>query len=126
MADNGAEMMDPPKPPGRLYPGVRVDVLKSVIRETDANIRLVELFGKRPSNKLALVHKDKQFHLVNAHDIDLTNEQEKEFLAITQKIMSKYKIMRSYGLFMSELHDQENCYCLPFLIKRTRPLGKVG
>ena len=90
MTDRKPEMLDTPKPPGSLCPGVRVDVIKKVIREIDSNQRLSEIFGERPSNKLALVHKGKQFFFVNAHDIDLTDEQEREFLAIVQKIMSKY------------------------------------
>jgi len=84
-------MMDAPKPPGELNPGVRLKLVKQVMREIDANIRLQKIFGRPVTDKLALVHKGKQFHFVNAHEIDLTDEQEKELLEIVEKILKKHK-----------------------------------
>jgi hypothetical protein len=89
MASEGR--LEPPKPPGDLYPGVKLRVIKRIIREIDANVRLTEIFGKPASDRLALVHRGKQFVFVNNHEIDLSDDNEREFEAIMKNIYSKYK-----------------------------------
>lgn len=90
MSDAGFDLLDSPQPPGSLHPGVRVKLIKQVLREADASIRLQEFFGRPASDKLALVHKDRQFKFISAGEVGLSGEQEKEFHKIIKDITVKH------------------------------------
>jgi len=94
MSGGEPEMLDTPDAPGKLYPGVKVSLIKAVIREMDASGSLKELLGPKPTDRLALVHKGKQFTFTPGRDVTLTGEQKKVFAAELKRVMSKHNRRR--------------------------------
>ena len=80
-----------PEPPGKIYPGVKLDVLRRVLDEIDADPELQAIFGTPVSSKLAFIDREGVLKVVEAGELPLNPQQKKTISNRVQAIIDKHK-----------------------------------
>jgi len=69
--------------------GLRLDLLRRMIDELDADTEMITLFGNPPSSKLAIFSDGKNMSIVDAGIIKLKEDQKLRFLMKLKDIYEK-------------------------------------
>jgi len=85
------EKLNPPEPPGKIHPGVKLDVLRKIADELDADPELQSIFGSPVSSKIAFIDKEGVFRIIEAGEIPLDNRQKEIFVSKLNVIIGKYR-----------------------------------
>lgn len=69
--------------------GMRLDILRRIMDDLDANDTLKELLGTPPTENIAIVAMDGELNLYEPGMVKLTDEQKKSFVAEVDAILKR-------------------------------------
>jgi len=69
--------------------GIRLDILRGIMDDLDANERLQGIFGSPVTGKMAVIADVNDLDIADAGFVDLTDEQQQTFRSELQAILKK-------------------------------------